>query len=696
MNQKVFIALILITNLFLLSPAFGNVVESDHVTVQLISDVQAFAPGLPFWVGIYFDIEDEWHIYWRNPGDTGLGPELKWDLPPGFSVEQIMWPYPKKIIVSDLVSFAYEKEVLLMAQVIPPSDLKPGKIVSIGVNADWLICREECIPGDAELNLVLSVVPNGFTPEPKWVDKFIRTRERLPIDRSAWELSAYREGNTIILQADKPDNTTDLPDQVQFFPYDEQIYDYSVESKFKSDMDGFSLSLPLESLRVTEPDRVKGILLSDLGWRGVDSEKALEIDIPITSHVENVKSVSQMMVYIIFAFLGGIILNLMPCVLPVLSLKVLGLIGQAGSGRRETIIHGLLFTSGVLVSFWILAVLLLFLRAGGEELGWGFQLQSPGFIFVLTSFLFLLGLSLFGVFEIGISLTGLGNKTTKHSGLSGSFISGIMATIVATPCTAPFMGSALGFAVTQPPYISILVFSFLGMGMAAPYLLMTLFPGLLKFVPKPGAWMESLKQFMGFLLMATVVWLIWVFGLQQGFEATIIFLAILLFLGIGAWIYGRWGVINRRPSIRRMGSAVATIIIAGSLFLGFYQVGKTTPRESAMSIEWEEYSNKKVESVRKSGQPVFIDFTAAWCLSCKVNERVAFTDPAVINRFRELNIRSFKADWTSRDDKITAALAQYGRNSVPLYVFYAAGTNESQILPEILMPGIVLNAIKIN
>jgi thiol:disulfide interchange protein len=399
---------------------------------------------------------------------------------------------------------------------------------------------------------------------------------------------------------------------------------------------------------------------------------------------------------ILFAFLGGIILNLMPCVLPVLSLKIMGFIQQAGEDKSKTRKHGLAFTIGVVFSFLVLAGFLIALRAGGQYLGWGFQLQSPTFIVILSILLFLFGLSLFGVFEIGTSLTS-SEQYIKSSGYTGSFLSGVLATIVATPCTAPFMGTALGFAISQPVYVSLLVFTFLGLGMALPYVVLTSSPKLLKFVPKPGAWMETLKQFMGFLLMATVLWLLWVLSLQTGAEGVLFLLLSFIIASIGGWIYGRWGNITKKLSVRRTAQLISILIIIGALFFSLSNIEtKAITNSSSISqgkIKWEAYSPGKVEDAVKEGKPVFVDFTAAWCLSCQVNEKVAFGSDEVQQEFVDKNILALKGDWTNSDPVITKALESFGRNSVPLYVIYSKD-KKPLLLPEILTPGIVLDALK--
>jgi thiol:disulfide interchange protein DsbD len=401
----------------------------------------------------------------------------------------------------------------------------------------------------------------------------------------------------------------------------------------------------------------------------------------------------------VLAFAGGLILNLMPCVLPVLSLKVFGIIHSAQQAKSTVIRHGLLFTFGVLLSFWILAGTLILLQAGGEQLGWGFQLQSPGFIVVLSSLLFLFGLNLLGVFEIGTSLTALGQKGEHSNGNISSFFNGVLATIVATPCTAPFMGSALGYSLSQPPFVAMLIFTALGLGMAAPYLLISFVPNLARVLPKPGAWMETLKQVMGFLLLATVIWLLYVLSQQVDSLGVMVFLGCLLLLGVAGWVLGRWGTLATANSPRKFAKGIAAIVVIASVLLGIYiTTNLAGPSESSATegvpLAWQPFSPTELERLRQENKPVFIDFTAAWCLSCKVNERIALYNDQVVAAFKERGITPMKADWTNRDATIAQTLATYGRNSVPLYLLFKAGESEPMVLPEILTPGIVLEALQ--
>jgi thiol:disulfide interchange protein DsbD len=415
---------------------------------------------------------------------------------------------------------------------------------------------------------------------------------------------------------------------------------------------------------------------------------------------------AKLLLALLGAFVGGLILNLMPCVLPVLSLKIFDFVKRAGESRWKVFSHGLIFTAGVMLSFWTLAGLLLILRRSGAGLGWGFQLQSPAFLMILCVLFTFFALSLFGVFEIGATFTRLGGAQSKD-GWSGSFLAGVTATVVATPCTAPYMGSAMGYAFTQPAYFAMLVFTFVGLGMASPYILLSGFPQLMKFLPKPGAWMETLKQFMGFPLLGTAIWLAWVLGQQAGVDALIALLFLLLLAGLAAWILGKWTPIYRSGRSRVLGALAAAIVFLpafGYVLTHLDDYRSTKPRAvtaegggAAMlehGIAWEPFSEERLAELVGQGKPVFVDFTADWCLSCKVNERVAFSSKEVQAKFKELGIVALKADWTLRDEKIARALGRYGRNSIPLYVVYnGKGLEEFRVLPEVLSPGILMDEL---
>ncbi len=676
--------------------------EASHVSASLISEVTSVQPGQSFWVAVRLNLDKGWHVYWRNPGDTGLETTIDWQLPEGFTAGEIKYPYPERIVEDPLVTYGYHGEIYLLNKIEVDPSVNADQTVTLKGLVSWLECETVCIPGEAQVTVQLPVKDATPQADEKWVRTFADARADLPLEKSDWQVSATTDEGQLIIQAVAPDWYKDALGKIYFFPYQTDIIQYAAKQINESSGGKYQITIPLRQ-QPQIPDTLKGVLVSENGWRGPGSEKAIEMITPVSSELTSVagggSELSSIWLAILFSFIGGIILNLMPCVLPVLSIKIMGFVNQAHDAQSQPWKHGIVFMFGVLISFWVLAAALLILKAGGAQLGWGFQLQSPEFIIFLAAFMFLFGLSMFGVFEIGTSLTTVGGSSKPKGGWTGSFVSGVTATIVATPCTAPFMGSALGFALTQPGWVSIVIFTFLGLGMAFPFVLVSSIPALIKFVPKPGRWMESLKQFMGFLLAATVVWLLWVLGIQAGANAVILVLLNLLLTALAAWIYGRWGNLAMPAKTRTISITLAVIILAFSNGYTFASVDDYAVKPQAAvagkGIQWQPYTEEAVQTALENGEPVFIDFTAAWCLSCQVNEQVAFGSKEVQEKFKDLGVNAFKADWTSRDERITRALAKYGRNSVPLYVLYNGEADaKPQMLPEIITPGIILEALE--
>ena len=670
-----------------------------HTQVSLLAEVDSVQPGVPFWVGLRMLMDEHWHTYWENPGDTGLPTRIAWSLPEGFEAGPLESPAPERQAVGPLVNYGYEGEVIHLIRIQPPDEVA-GDSVTLHARVNWLECEEICIPAKADLELSLSVRP-GPIGRSVAAPLFDAARERLPREVAGWSFEAGQRGETLSLVA-KPPAGVAAPAGVHFYVRDLEVVDYAAPQKLVRQAEGFRVEIGRAS-NPADFEGLRGILVveADDG-----SQQTLEVVAEPsdragasigTPGVEAPGAAPAWLVALGFAFIGGLILNLMPCVLPVLSLKVLGFVRDSANDEGGAWRHGLAFTMGVLSFFWILALALLALRAGGEQVGWGFQLQSPAFVVFLACLFFAIGLNLFGVFEIGQGLTAAGQATVGKSGLAGSFWSGALATVIATPCTAPFMGSALGFTLDQPAWVSLTVFTSLGLGMASPYLVLSLFPALVRFVPKPGEWMETFKQVMGFPIMATVIYLVWLFGRQTGLNAVGLLLGGLLLIALGAWIYGRGAL---PPSGRRVwANVMAAVFVLIGLALGFSQAQASpqTRSEGGVQVEhgiaWEPFSPARVAELRAAGTPVFIDFTADWCLTCQVNEAVAFTDE-VRERFEQEGVAMLKADWTLRDDVITQALAGYGRRGVPVYVLYGRDPGaEPHLLPEVLSPGIVLDAM---
>lgn len=728
----------------------------SHLTASLIAEPRAIAAGKSFWVGLHLKMEAGWHVYWKNPGDAGLPVSLDWQLPKGFAAGNLNWPYPMRIMVPPLMNFGYDNEVLLPVEISSPRTLPVDGKIELKAKAKWIVCKDICLPGNADLTLTLPTLGAGTqseSPSPSGnsanATLFQNARLALPVKNAAWKFTAMSVDSAIFILA-KPSGSITLS-ALSFFPENPDWMENAAQQNFFPIQGGYALELhrvppePDATGKSGGLDSLIGVLVSETGWGSAEEGKAVQICLPIHTGKErphalsvtlpptgqsNTKQLSispslssgmnnsqnsdkrqsgwtRLTFMLGLAFLGGLILNLMPCVLPVLSLKIFDFVKRAGQSRWKVFSHGLTFTAGVLVSFWFLAGLLLILRSGGRELGWGFQLQSPGFLIVLCALFFFFSLNLFGVFELGMIFTRIGSTKTQ-SGHAGSFFAGVTATVVATPCTAPFMGSAMGYAFSQPAYYAMLVFTFLGLGMAAPYLLLSGFPGMMRFLPKPGEWMEHLKQFMGFPLLATAIWLAWVLGHQAGVDALVALLFILLLAGMSAWILGKWTALHRTTPVRIIAGLIALVIFMPAFVLVLIYLDqirsthpeKATPTGEYMpqnegSIDWKPFSETELTASLASGKPVFVDFTADWCLSCKVNERVAFSSREVTDRLRDLGMVMLKADWTSRNETISRALSNYGRNSIPLYVLYGGhGPKDFALLPEILSPNILLEALR--
>ncbi len=679
--------------LALAGPAVAGTPAAKHVQASLLAEVESIQPGHPVSVGIRLQMAEGWHTYWKNPADSGLPTRMAWRLPEGFRAGPLQWPFPRRIAAPPLMSYGYEGEVLLPVEITPPPTLSPGDEVRLTGRVDWLECQEACIPGRAELELVLPVRAEAPKPAVATVALFRETRRLLPVLARGWDLKAAAAPAVLALSF----RTPQAPAGAYFFSDRPLVVEYPSPQTLRRVSGGHRLDIR-RAANGPALSHLTGVLLVE----GGAAPLAVEVDVPVSplaalppAGIAASPAGRGLALALGLAFLGGLALNLMPCVLPVLSLKVMGFIQQAGREAQGTWRHGLAFTAGVLLSFWLLAGVLLALRAGGESLGWGFQLQSPTFVAFLAALFFVLGLNLFGVFPLGESLIVAGNLNRGRTGLVSSFGSGALATVVATPCTAPFMGSALGFGLSQPGVVSLLVFTALALGMAAPYLLLSLNPRLLRLVPRPGAWMEGFQQLLGFFLMATVVALLWLLGQEAGVEGMSRALFGLLALGLAAWLYGRAPASGLGRRARHLAPAAAALLLAAGLILGLRPSrGGGGQRGGGSGLAWEAYSPETLATLRAQGQPVFIDFTAAWCLTCQVNERVALSSTEVQDRFLREGVVPLRADWTRSDRDITAALASYGRQSVPLYVLYARDPGRPpRVLPEVITPGIVLAAL---
>lgn len=675
--------------------------SSEPVKVRLLSEEESIQPGRPFWVGVELKMADGWDTYWVNPGDSGFPTQVHWQLPEGFKAGPLHWPYPEKFISDSLVAFGYTDTVVLLTQITPAQNLPADKNIEIKANVNWLACKDSCVPGSADLSLSLPVSDMAPKASTATASLFENTRQVLPKKLSQQEVSVSTHNEEIVLNFHPKNGSFGEITDLLFIPEEGEVVDYSAPQVFKKVHEGMVLNVKRAHPEGTMPSLVKGVLL--VSEKGTTIKKAIQIESSLNSSAISandapVKEVASVGVALGLAFLGGLILNVMPCVLPVIALKIFGFVKMAHQKRSLVLKHGAVFSFGVLISFWILAGGLFILRAYGEGVGWGFQLQEPMFVAVLAAVLFLLGLSLFGVFELGTSLISLGSKaqSSASSPLGSSFMSGVLATLVATPCTGPLLGPALGFAMTLPPVQGLLIFTSMGLGMASPYLLFSAFPKLVKYLPKPGNWMISFKQIMGFLMMATVVWLVWVFGAQTDNMGTFVLMGSLLLLAIGAWIFGTWGTPARKKRTRAFAVVAAALMLftgggAALMTAKQYREVSTQPQSGIELVSdhgWSAYSPERVAELRAQGVPVFVDFTAKWCLICQAN-KVILHSSEMQKAFADKGVVTMMADWTKKDPVITQELQKLGRTGVPVYVLYPGDEKPAYILPQTLTTNVV-------
>jgi thiol:disulfide interchange protein DsbD len=692
--------------------AAAQPVRADRAEVELVADVDAIVPGQALTVALRIRHEPHWHTYWQVPGDSGLPTRINWRLPEGFAAGPIEWPVPQRLPVGPLMNFGYDGEVLLLNRVQAPAALAAGSQVELAARADFLICKDVCIPSGADVKLALPVrVQAQPTPTAAQIEG---TRARIPQPLALERLQGTLDGKRIRLAFAPPPQQRGLQ-TLEFFPLEEGRIEPAARQSLAAEAS--DVALYLEAMQPVAADfkRLKGVLVANGGpgriggWAGV-------IDAPLVAGTiaaapaptGNAGPVSAGTMTLLFAlagaFIGGLILNLMPCVFPVLSLKLLGLVQHHHAhheGGPSLPAHGVTFAGGVIASFVLLAVALIALKAGGAQLGWGFQLQTPWVVAALTALFFLIGLNLLGAFEFtwGAGLANAGAaQRLDTSTLRGSFGTGVLAVVIASPCTAPFMGAALGYAVTQSAPVTLAVFAALGVGMAAPYLLLTIFPGLLARLPKPGAWTERFRQMLAFPMFVTCVWLLWVLAQQVDVNAVGLVLVALVTLGLAAWATG---------IAQRGGRGFGWLALAAAV-LAVYAVVEATgegaaPAASAADASktslrkaddgaWKPWSAAAVQRELDAGRPVFVDFTAAWCVTCQANKRLVLNSSTVERAFVERNVARMRADWTNRDDAITQELARFGRNGVPLYVVYDK-SGKATVLPELLTERTVLEAL---
>jgi len=664
-------------------------IETPHVTVQLVNEEFAVYAPDAIDAGLYFKLEPGWHVYWKNAGDSGEPPKIDWTLPKGVQAEPMQFPAPKRLPLGPLMDFGYEDEVLFPVRLLVDSTLKAGSTVHLAAKVSWLVCREVCIPGKANLELDVPVAASKPMGNGIVIALFKRLGSAMPQPLPENEKTVFPPpptGFRLGVETGQREATA------EFFPADQDVLDNPAPQKLTPTAKGFVLDLKKDANLTANPAQLKGVLELAGG-------RAYEIAaIPGT-----VAAGAPTLAWALLAratglaFLGGLLLNLMPCVFPVLFLKGLALVNSGNEERHRLRLHGFVYAAGILVSFWALVAALLGLRATGATLGWGFQFQSPVFLALMAGLLFFLGLSLAGQFEIGLTLTSAGGSLAQKQGYTGSFFTGVLAVVVATPCTAPFMGAAIGYALAQSSAVTFAVFTALALGLAAPYVALTLQPAWTRLLPKPGAWMEVLKQVVAVPIFATVIWLAWALTRGYGAGLLVSLLCCLLLLAIAGWFLGRWPATRWASAVSAL---IVLIVIAVSVVapkkLEAAPDSSSATGSSAGTVAnggWEPWSADAVSRYQAQGRPVFVDFTASWCLSCQVNERVALGQPQVQQAFKDANVALLKADWTRGDDAIAQALTALGRSGVPAYALYTPGQSDPQLLPEVLTPGIVTDAL---
>jgi thiol:disulfide interchange protein/DsbC/DsbD-like thiol-disulfide interchange protein len=688
--SRVLSALILMLASAVPAWAASSSADAAHLHVQIVFPQSVLSPGEPSDIGLYFKLESGWHVYWKNAGDSGEPPRIRWTLPDGITAGEFQYPAPKRLPLGPLMDFGYEDEVLFPLTLSVAKTAKPGP-APLHAKVDWLVCREVCIPGKAELEVAATVGNHpvkgaGSGPD---VEIYKRLLGRLPEPQPQSAKAIFQPTSTGFRLAFQSGHREA---DAQFFPSDQNILSNPAPQTVSPTATGLVLDLKKDPNIAANPPQLRGVLELS-GGRAYEIAAvpgSVPAPAPPTTAADAFKAAG-------LAFLGGMILNLMPCVFPVLFIKGLSLVQASGEAQHKQRGHGLVYTAGIMVSFWVLVGALLGLRAAGSTLGWGFQFQSPIFLALMAGLLFFLGLSLAGQFEIGLTLTSAGGSLAAKQGYAGSFFTGVLAVVVATPCTAPFMGAAVGFALAQGAAVTFAIFTALALGLAAPYLLLTFQPAWTRLLPRPGAWMEVLKQATAVPIFATVIWLAWVLAQTRGAAAVATLLATFLLLAIAGWILGRWPA-RRVPSIAAglvIVAAIAACVYGVTALAAPVTANAGSEQGSPEASRWEPWSQAAVDKYRAAGRPVFVDFTASWCLSCQVNERVALRTSEVDAAFRKGNVALLKADWTERDDAISQALTALGRSGVPAYVLYTSNSSGDApvLLPEALTPGIVIDAL---
>lgn len=650
------------------SGAFAQPVNTGHLTAELVSSTQGIAPGQTIHVALRQQIQKDWHTYWRNPGDSGEATKLTWALPTGWSASEFTWPTPHRLPVGPLVNYGYSDEVLLPLSLTAPADARPGETVTLKAKAQFLVCADICIPEDADLTLALPVTAGPAAADPTWSGKIGKALADAP--KPAGLAGAFeKQGDVVKLAVTGAALKGADMAGAYFFPFSGSAIDHAKPQAIERGPEGLTLTLtPGYGFQSGGVSELGGVLaLAGRAYEVVAKPGPLPAAAaglgPPPAKLANGAAGADLGLVpaVILAFAGGLILNLMPCVFPVLAMKAASLAGHGG------------------------------------EVGWGFQLQNPTVVAILALVMLAVALNLSGVYEVGTSLQGVGSGLAARGGVTGAFFTGVLAVVVAAPCTAPFMGPAIGWALIQPPVAALAVFLGLGLGFAAPFVAVAYVPALINRLPKPGPWMDVFRKALAFPMYGAVAWLVWVLTVQAGADAVPRILGAGILLALALWIAGaaqrQHAVGRRHAGLAAAAAALSIVAVAGGAVWPRYAEAGSAAGSGAAELDEQTYSPEKLASLRAEGRPVLVNYTAAWCVSCQVNDRVALSTKAVAEALARNNAVYLKADWTKRDPQIAAELAAFGRAGVPLYLVYGAKGGEPAILPSLLTEGIVVKAL---
>ncbi|WP_421996853.1 protein-disulfide reductase DsbD family protein [Reyranella sp.] len=688
------------------SAAAQSVVQTDNVRAELLADVSAVKPGEPFWVGLRQTIRPKWHTYWKNPGESGLPTDINWTLPAGAKADPIVWPAPHLFNIGGVINYGFKDEAVLLVRITPPADA--AGTFKLAATANWLVCEDVCIPEEGSFALDLPVSATGAPAAPPVRAVFDKARQAVPV-ASPWpaRYGVTKSGDPTLLVEAKGLKADTIAD-IYFFPAEWGQVAAMVRQKATIGPDGIHIPLKHGDAKGAPPAQLTGTLVLTEKTAGGDVHQAFDVSArldPAVASMRPLAAVSEASLSLVealfFALLGGLILNLMPCVFPVLAMKAAAFARLAGHALYETRRDGIAYTAGILVSFAAMAATVIAIRSSVGEVTWGFQFQSPVFSLLVAYLFFVVGLNLSGMFEVGGRFVGVGQGLAARGGVTGAFFTGVLAVIVATPCTVPFMAAALGYALTQPAPQTVAVLLALGLGLALPYLVLSFTPALQRLLPRPGPWMDRLRQFLAFPMYASAVWMVWVLTQQTGADGVVYALGGMILIAFAIWLLrlGRLGEggVSVGAWLRRA-LAAAAVLLAFAATLKIDDAPATaasaTGSTGGVSFEgWERFSRQRLEQDVAAGKPVFVDFTAAWCITCLVNERVALETPAVRRAFEQAGVVKLKGDWTNRDPEITSSLRELGRAGVPLYLLWVPGADRPKILPQVLTESLMLSEL---